>query len=60
MISRMFFPSVLLALAGLAILIATLRMDDPSGDLKPWVVLGALLLGCGVLLAGLWLCFFRE
>ncbi len=60
MISRMLFPSFLLALAGLAILIASLKLDDGSGDMKPWIGLGVVCLAGGLLLAGLWFFFFRE
>jgi hypothetical protein len=56
----MFFPAILLALFGLVLLIVSVRMEDGTGDMKPWIVLGALCLGGGVLLVGLWLFFFRE
>jgi hypothetical protein len=56
----MLVPSFLLALLGLFILVVTLRLDDPSGDLTPWIGLGAVCLGGGVLLIGLWFFFFRD
>jgi hypothetical protein len=56
---RMILFSFLIAAAGLVMLVAGVRSDDPSTPGTPLAVFGGIILACGAVLTGLGL-FLRN
>jgi hypothetical protein len=56
---RMIFFSILIAAAGLVMLVAGLRSEDPTTPGKPMAVFGGIILAGGAVLTGLGL-FLRN